>query len=68
MIPTVSSFEHQPRQLRGLVDALAAGEIKVPEYAVMPLAQAGEAHRQVQAGHVRGKILLEVNSALENRG
>ena len=68
VIPTVSSFEHQPRQLRGLVDALASGEIKVPEYTVMPLAQAGDAHRQVQEGHVRGKILLEVNSALENRG
>jgi hypothetical protein len=31
----------------------------------MPLDQAGEAQRLVAAGHVRGKILLEVNPTLE---
>lgn len=65
VIPTISDFESQPRQLAGLVEALSAGTIRVPDYAVLPLAEAGEAQRQVQAGHVRGKILLEVDSSLE---
>lgn len=66
VVPTISQFANQPRQLRALVEALAAGSIVAPEYTVMPLAEAGEAHRRVQEGHVRGKILLEVNAALEN--
>ncbi len=65
VLPTVSDFESQPRQLAGLVDALAAGRIRAPEFTVMPLAEAGEAQRHVAAGHVRGKILLEINSTLE---
>ena len=65
VVPTVSSFPNQPRQLRALVEALAAGTIHAPEYTVLPLEQAGEAHRRVQEGHVRGKILLEVDSSLD---
>lgn len=66
VIPTISDFESQPRQLAGLVEALSSGRIRVPDHVIMPLAEAGRAHALVQAGHVRGKILLEVNSALEN--
>lgn len=65
VLPTVSDFESQPRQLAGLVEALASARIRVPEITVMPLDQAGEAQRLVAAGHVRGKILLEVNPTLE---
>ncbi|OCC22597.1 alcohol dehydrogenase [Croceicoccus estronivorus] len=64
VIPTISQFPNQPRQLRALVDALAAGKISVPDQTVMPLAEAAEAHRLVQAGHVRGKILLVVDESL----
>lgn len=64
VIPTISNFANQHRQLAELVAALADGRIRAPEYRVLPLDQAGEAHRQVQAGHVRGKILLEVDAAL----
>lgn len=65
VIPTVSDFASQPRQLAGLVEALGAGKIHTPEFTVMPLAEAGEAQRLVAEGHVRGKILLEVNPTLE---
>lgn len=65
VLPTVSDFESQPRQLAGLVEALASARIRAPEITVMPLDQAGEAQRLVAAGHVRGKILLEVNPTLE---
>lgn len=65
VVPTMATHENQPRQLRALVEALASGKIKAPEYTVLPLAEAGEAHRRVQEGHVRGKILLEVDQSLE---
>jgi NADPH:quinone reductase-like Zn-dependent oxidoreductase len=64
VIPIISNFANQPRQLQALVDALAAGTIRAPDYVIMPLDQAGDAHRQVQAGHVRGKIVLGVNPDL----
>jgi NADPH:quinone reductase len=63
VIPTISSFPNQERQLNALVDALAAGRIRAPEISVLPLAEAGEAHRRVAAGHVRGKIVLHVSDA-----
>jgi NADPH:quinone reductase-like Zn-dependent oxidoreductase len=65
VIPTISSFPNQPRQLAGLVEALAARRIRAPEITVMPLAEAGEAQRLVQGGHVRGKIVLEIDASLE---
>lgn len=64
VVPTISSHANQPRQLAALVAALAEGSIHAPEITLMPLDQAGEAHRKIQAGHVRGKIVLVVNEAL----
>ncbi|MHB9878082.1 quinone oxidoreductase family protein [Pacificimonas sp. ICDLI1SI03] len=64
VVPTISNFANQPRQLRLLVEALAGGSIRAPETTILPLAEAAEAHRRVQAGHVRGKLLLAVNPAL----
>ncbi|MGC6328242.1 quinone oxidoreductase family protein [Rhizorhabdus sp. FW153] len=64
IVPTIANFARQERQLNALVDALGAGKIKAPAIEVLPLAQAGEAHRRVKDGHVRGKILLAVNEAL----
>ncbi len=64
VIPTIANFARQERQLNALVEALGTGKIKAPAIEILPLAQAGEAHRRVQDGHVRGKILLAVNEAL----
>lgn len=64
IVPTISTFENQKRQLKALVEALATGRIRAPEIAVLPLADAAEAHRQVAAGHVRGKLLLRVSEEL----
>lgn len=60
IVPTMSSFERQGRQLRSLVEALAQGRIRAPAIEVLPLEAAAEAQRRVQAGHVRGKLLLDV--------
>ncbi|MFI7573977.1 NADP-dependent oxidoreductase [Micromonospora sp. NPDC049497] len=43
--------------LAGLVDA---GRLTVHVERAFPLAQAADAHRLVEAGHVRGKVVLEV--------
>jgi len=61
VVPTTSTFANQERQLKALVEALAAGHIRAPEITVLPLAEAAEAQRRVAAGHVRGKILLQVS-------
>lgn len=60
IVPTMSSFERQGRQLRALVETLAAGRIRAPAIEVLSLSAAAEAQRRVQAGHVRGKIVLDV--------
>ena len=57
---SMSSFERQGRQLRGLVDAMGKGKIRAPQLEILDLAQAAEALRRVQDGHVRGKILLKI--------
>ena len=46
-----------PHRLAGLVDA---GRLTVDVERTFPLAQAADAHRLVEAGHVRGKVVLEV--------
>lgn len=48
--------------LRAVVDAVAQGRVKTPPYEILPLEQAGEAHRRVADGHVRGKLLLRVSA------
>ncbi len=41
-----------------LVGELRAGRLEPPKYELMPLAEASAAHRQVEAGHATGRILL----------
>ena len=45
----------QLRTLAGLVDG---GKLRPHVQRIYPLAQAAEAHKQSQAGHVRGKLVL----------
>ncbi|MBV9096307.1 MAG: NADP-dependent oxidoreductase [Streptosporangiaceae bacterium] len=44
--------------LAELAGLIAAGELDVPVAATFPLDQVQQAYRQLQAGHVRGKIVL----------
>ncbi|WP_301121871.1 NADP-dependent oxidoreductase [Mycolicibacterium fortuitum] len=64
VVPTMSNYVNQERQLNSLVDALAAGRIRAPHIEILQLEDAAEAQRRIAAGHVRGKIILEVNARL----
>jgi NADPH:quinone reductase-like Zn-dependent oxidoreductase len=60
IVPTMSSYERSGAQLRRLAALCAEGVLRAPQFTVLPLEQAAEAQRRVQAGHVRGKLVLEV--------
>lgn len=64
ILPSMSNYANQSRQLHALVAALADGRIAAPHVAVLPLAEAARALDRVQEGHVRGKIVLEVDKGL----
>jgi len=46
--------------LRDLAAKIDAGSVTIPAYHVLPLAEAAEAHRRLETGHARGKIILAV--------
>ncbi|MEO3819480.1 NADP-dependent oxidoreductase [Plantactinospora sp. B24E8] len=47
--------------LRELVTLYAEGRLHIPIHATFPLSQADQAHRAVQTGHARGKVVLTVS-------
>jgi len=53
------STERSAEQLRHLTGLYAAGKLRVSIQHAYPLDQAAEAHRAVETGHVRGKVVLK---------
>ena len=51
-----------PEPLRAVAAALESGELRPVVSDVLPLAEAAEAHRRIEAGHQQGKVVLEVRS------
>ena len=49
-----------PEGLKALAELVAEGEVKPRVGQTMPIADAAQAHRISETGHVRGKIVLEV--------
>lgn len=47
-----------PEMLTELVDLYAQGRLRVTVHGTFPLERAADAHREVEAGHVRGKVVL----------
>lgn len=48
-------------RLRQIADLMLAGKVRPPALDILPLAQAAEAHRRLEAGRMRGKLLLKVD-------
>ena len=56
-------FEHRPAQavasLQRLVGWIASGRLRTPAVQTLPLAEAAEAHRLMEAGATTGKVVLK---------
>ena len=64
-ISIVAAQTHPDRwqhQLSALVEAIAAGSIRSPETYAFDLGETAHAHCRIEAGHVRGKLLLNVRN------
>lgn len=48
------------RLLQAVLDEMGRGNIKAEIDTIFPLAEAAEAHRKLETGHVRGKVLLKI--------
>lgn len=62
LLSNMAAAARIPEHLRAVVDAVARGGVRTPPYEILPLEQAGDAHRRVASGHVRGKLLLQVGA------
>eukprot|EP00879_Flechtneria_rotunda_P018308 GHRR01019205.1.p1 GENE.GHRR01019205.1~~GHRR01019205.1.p1 ORF type:complete len:277 (+),score=98.31 GHRR01019205.1:688-1518(+) len=60
--PSTSNTLVQPNgaQLAEIFELIAAGKVKLEVAKVFPLSDVAEAHRQVKAGHTRGKVVLSI--------
>ena len=56
----MAAIARLPEHLERLADLVAKGEVTPPPTEIMPLEAAGEALARIKAGHVRGKIVLQV--------
>jgi len=62
-ITFTSRSEPDADDLAALLRQVAAGTVSVPVAAVLPLADAAEAHRLVDGGHAGGRVVLVVRPA-----
>ncbi len=53
-------FERAQESMREITDLIDAGLVKVPPIDVLRLEDAAQAHRMIETGHVRGKLVLKV--------
>jgi len=60
MVPYDALFGDQKVQWAQLNEAVEARKFEVPVAATFALAEAADAHRRVEAGGVRGKVLLKI--------
>jgi len=60
VVTKVVAFSAQPHLLDLMRPLFESGALKAPVETVLPLDQAGEAHRRIDTGRTRGKIVLKV--------
>jgi NADPH:quinone reductase-like Zn-dependent oxidoreductase len=54
----IDPADHLPQALPLLADLVARGELEVPVWRTFPLAQAAQAHTEIEAHHNKGKVVL----------
>jgi NADPH:quinone reductase-like Zn-dependent oxidoreductase len=59
----MEAIQRLPQHLAGLAAGVADGRVKPAPTEVLPLGEAGQAHSRIEAGHVRGKLVLQVEPA-----
>jgi NADPH:quinone reductase-like Zn-dependent oxidoreductase len=64
IVSNMIAVMRQPEHLQKLAALCAAGQIRPPALETLPLGEVAEAHRRIEGGHVRGKIVLEVDDTL----
>jgi NADPH:quinone reductase-like Zn-dependent oxidoreductase len=57
---TVVAMYQSSNDLKLIAEAIRRSKIKAPHIEVLPLADIAEAHRRLEDGHTRGKIVLEI--------
>lgn len=57
----IAAREHQVDILRQCGELIDAGQLRLHVSRVLPLAQAAEAHRQIETGHTVGKVVLRID-------
>ncbi|HSB95630.1 MAG TPA: zinc-binding dehydrogenase, partial [Spongiibacteraceae bacterium] len=57
---TVMSDKQANEQLQEIIDLIERGVVRTPALQIFPLQQAGAAHALLEAGGVRGKLILQV--------
>jgi NADPH:quinone reductase-like Zn-dependent oxidoreductase len=55
------SAKAERRKLERLSEMIDAGDVRVEITGTLPLEEAARAHEQVETGHTRGKLVLEVS-------
>ena len=58
----IPAFGPMPERLEELAPAIVGGELNIEVSQVLPLEQAADAHRALEAGHSRGKIVLDLSA------
>jgi NADPH2:quinone reductase len=59
-IVTIIDFERAQESMREITNLIDAGLVHVPPIDVLRLEDAAQAHRRIETGHVRGKLVLKV--------
>lgn len=55
-------FDPMPDRLTELAPEIASGSLSLEVASVLPLEQVADAHRQLETGHSRGKIILDLSA------
>ena len=59
-IPFIIDFEQARESMREVANLIDRGLARVPPIEVLPMEDAARAHRMIETGHVRGKLVLKV--------